>query len=36
LLASDRGEQRDAVSWQITPRVLIEALAVGGDEAEDN
>ncbi|MGB7657917.1 MAG: VOC family protein [Pseudolabrys sp.] len=22
------------VSWQITPRVLIEALAIGGDEAK--
>ncbi len=22
------------ISWQITPRVLMEALAVGGDEAK--
>ena len=27
-------KDRWGVSWQITPRVLIEALAVGGDEAK--
>ena len=27
-------DQQETVSWQITPRVLTEALAAGGDEAK--
>lgn len=29
----DWGEDKWGLSWQITPRVLMEALAVGGDAA---
>ena len=28
------GNQQWGISWQITPRVLMEAMAVGGEEAK--